>query len=214
LYTALGDKLSTLGPNTIGLRADLPVDNVKQFYDVGSLLALDFEMKDLKRAYFACYKEVSSWRGLSASLDEVHQDLVEWCKVASAVQHVPPMTTSGRMERIRTLGRGVDGFAGYIASENILTKRRLRDISSRVALLSRLMQGTNEYGVLVDFIRNPSRYREAVLHNFDIILNGIYKVPAAERWHIHVNEFKNNPFAMASWFGHWYPGEFAELLIE
>jgi len=170
-------------------------------------------MKALKLAYFACYKEVSSWRGLSASLDEVHQDLVEWCKVASAVQYAPPMTTSRRMEHIRTMGRGVDGFAGYIASENILTKRRLRDISSRVALLSKLMQETKEYDVLHDFIKNPSRYREAVVQNFEVILTGIYKVPAAQRWHIYVDEFKNNPFAMASWFGHWYPGEFAELLI-
>jgi hypothetical protein len=209
----LGDKLSTLGPNTIGLRADLPVDNVKQFYDVGSLLALDFDMKALKQAYYTCFKEVSSWRGLTASLDEVHQDLVELCKVASAVQHLPPMATSERKEFIRTMGRGVDGFAGYIASENLLTKRRLRDISSRIALLSTLMQEKNEDEILLDFIRNPSRYREAVVQNFDIILTGIQKVPAADRWHIYVNEFKNNPFAMASWFGHWNPRKFAELLI-
>jgi len=208
----LGDKMSTLGPDTIGIPPDRAVDNVKQFYDVGSLLWLDFAPAEVKKAYQACFRDQARWRNISISAEDALLDLAEWCKVASAMQFVPSGVDSKKRQRIQALSSGVEGFAGYIAKENSLTKRRLREIASRTALVSRLLREDMDEGILFDFVRHPDTYRDAVLKGFGEIEKGMEEVPATERWHIHPKEFKNNPLSMAAWLGYWRPDRLAGLL--
>jgi hypothetical protein len=209
----LGDKLTTLGPRTAGLPASRSVDNVKQFYDVGGLLGLEFDPRAVRGAYDACFGEVAAWRDLSISPEDGLRDLEDWCKVATCL----PFTTQGaqemgRGEEVRGLARGVDGFAGYITRANRLTKRRLRDIASRTALLSRLLRGGPGEATLLRFIRDPARYREVVHERFGAVLDGVAGVDPRERWHIHLSEFKNSPLALAAWYGHWDPGGLVDVL--
>ena len=209
----LGDKLTTLGPGTVGLPSSRPVDNVKQFYDIGSLLGLDFDPRAVRGAYNACFEEVAAWRDLSIPPEDGLRDLEDWCKVASCLPFVTQGALEmGRGEHVRALTRGVDGFSGYITRANRLTKRRLRDIASRIALLSRLLRDGSDEGTLLNFVRDPARFRELVHERFGAVVDGIARVDPQERWHIHISEFKNSPLALAAWYGHWDPEGFVDVL--
>jgi len=208
----LGDKLSTLGPRTVGIPADRAVDNAKQFYDIGSLLTKPFDFADVKRAHRACFDDVARWRGLSVDYGDALLDLVEWCKVASAIQFPPPGTDSGKLGLIEGLSRGVEGFGGYIAKENALSKGRLRETASRAALLAKIISMNGEGGRLLDFVVNPSRFSRCIIDVFPEIADKVARVEKKERWHMHMNEFRNNPLAMAAWFGYWYPEDLQRIL--
>ena len=209
----LGDKLTTLGPKTVGLPAGRPVDNVKQFYDIGSLLGLDFDAQAVRTSYDACFEEVAAWRDLSIPVEEALRDLEDWCKVASCLTFVTRGALEmGRGDDVRALARGVDGFSGYITRANRLTKRRLRDIASRTALLSRLLRDGSGEDTLLRFVRDPTMFRDVVHDRFGAVLDGIARVDPRDRWHIHISEFKNNPLALASWYGHWDPEGLVDIL--
>jgi len=83
---------------------------------------------------------------------------------------------------------------------------------SRTALLSTLMRAGVSKGPLVDFIRDPVRFRGDVVDGFQTILDGVSRVPREERWHIHIPEFKGSPLALAAWWGCSDPDGLAELL--
>ena len=208
----LGDKLSTLGPETIGIPPERAVDNAKQFYDIGSLLTTPFDLADVRMAHRACFDEVSRWRGLSVGYGEALRDLTDWCKVASALQFPPPGTNSGKLGLINTLSKGVEGFGGYIAKENALSKGRLRELASRTALLAKIISLEGDGGRLLDFVVTPSRFSRRILEAFPEISDKVARVQKKERWHIHLNEFRNNPLALASWFGCWYPDDLDRIL--
>ena len=202
----LGDKLSALGPNTIGLPAERVVDNFKQFYDIGNLLALGFEVRAVRDAYVSCFREVSAWRRLDISIDDAHDDLEGWCKMASALPHYSGDDVGGeRGSQIRRLAEGLEGFSGYIRRANRLTKRRLRDIASRIALFSRLLRAGAPESTLYDYVRDPKRFQGAVVNGFQTILDGVSAVPREDRWHVHIPEYQNSPLALAAWYGYWDP---------
>jgi hypothetical protein len=188
------------------------VDNAKQFYDIGSLLTKPFDIADVKKAHRACFDDVARWRGLSVDYDDALRDLVEWCKVASAIQFPPPGTDSGKLGLIDMLSRGVEGFGGYIAKENALSKGRLREMASRAALLAKIISMNGEGGRLLDFVVNPSRFSRRIIDVFPEIADKVARVGKKERWHMHMNEFRNNPLAMAAWFGYWYPEDLQRIL--
>jgi len=209
----LGDKMSTLGPSTIGLGETKVIDNLKQFYDIGNLLALGFDIEEVRVAYRSCFEEVSKWRGLDITIDDAHDDLEGWCKVASArpIQSGDDSGT-GKWIQARRLDNGLDGFSGYISRHNRLSKRRLRDIAARIALLSRLLRTGITKGRLFDFVKDPKLFQRMVVSGFQTVLDGVSAVPKAERWHIHIPEYRNNPLVLAAWWGHWDPDGLARLL--
>lgn len=74
----LGDKLTTLGPDTIGIPVDREDEQIKQIYDIAGLLRFNWENIDLgavRKAFGARAASEARQRGLSADMTEILADM-------------------------------------------------------------------------------------------------------------------------------------------
>jgi len=73
------DKLTTLGPNTIGIQDDRMDEQVKQLYDIYSLLTHHYQSLSLdviRQYYLARAEAEANDRGISFDLDEIKLDIM------------------------------------------------------------------------------------------------------------------------------------------
>lgn len=78
LNDLLGDKLTTLGPDTIGIPVDREDEQIKQIYDIAGLLRFNWENIDLgavRKAFGARAASEARQRGLSADMTEILADM-------------------------------------------------------------------------------------------------------------------------------------------
>ncbi len=79
LNTLLGDKLTTLGPNTIGIPQSRSDEQIKQIYDIASLVEFNnsnIDFDEVKRAFITCAKSEAKHRELSASMEDIFSDML------------------------------------------------------------------------------------------------------------------------------------------
>ncbi len=79
LTTLLGDKLTTLGPNTIGIPQARSDEQIKQIYDIASLIEFNnsnIDFDEVKRAFITCAKSEAKHRELSASMKDIFSDML------------------------------------------------------------------------------------------------------------------------------------------
>lgn len=88
LNDLIGDKLTTLGPNTIGIPVERADELVKQVYDLASLLEFHWEEVDfpsIRKAFLSRAKGEAGQRGLSKSMPEIFFDMVGQMKRISVI---------------------------------------------------------------------------------------------------------------------------------
>jgi len=212
----LGDKLSTLGPKTIGIPIEDTIGCIKHFYDINNLLRLSTNISEVADAYRKCFTEVISFRNLKIGISEALTDLVNVCKIVTTLPFIPPWVDDHILvHNIKSLSRAVSGFTGYLTKTNTLSRRKLREIAAQTALLSRFIcmeiEGMDTKNAL-EKVRDIESNHQPALDNISELEKEIRNVPKQERWHLHLREIKNAPIAMICWWGYWYPKEFVDLI--
>ena len=88
LNDLIGDKLTTLGPNTIGIPLARADEIIKQVYDLASLLEFNWEESDfpsIRKAFLSRAKGEARQRGLSKSMPEIFSDMADQMKRISVI---------------------------------------------------------------------------------------------------------------------------------
>jgi len=212
----LGDKLSAIGPNTIGIPLARAIDCIKQFYDIDNLLRISTDLHGVADAYRKCFAEVSAFRDLKIDIGDALADLANTCKIMTAVPYVPPWVRDKTLlGDIESISNAVAGFTGYLTKNNRLSKRKLREMASRTALLSKFVQLELKGKSIPDalkLMKGLEANLQNVLSAISKIEDRLRKIPEKERWHLYIKEFRGAPIAMLCWYGYWYPDEFVELM--
>lgn len=80
LNRLIGDKLTTLGPNTVGIPQSRSDEQVKQIYDIFSLIRFnikDLDFTEIDDAFLSRAKTESQQRGMDFNLNNIRSDILE-----------------------------------------------------------------------------------------------------------------------------------------
>jgi hypothetical protein len=84
----IGDKLTTLGPNTIGIPMERADEQIKQIYDISWLLKFNWENIDLPRvgtSFLTRAKSEARQRSLTADMADIFSDMMAQMKQLSVM---------------------------------------------------------------------------------------------------------------------------------
>ncbi len=83
LNDLIGDKLTTLGPGTIGIPADRADEQIKQIYDIAGLIRFNWkniDMREVRRSFLARAKSEAQQRSLPADMAVIFSDMAAQMK--------------------------------------------------------------------------------------------------------------------------------------
>jgi hypothetical protein len=211
LEAMLGDKLTTLGPKTVGRPLDIPADYAKQVYDIGRMLASAKKIEDIASAYSDCFEYTKTYRGLDITILDALKDLDDVCRIITTMPFPPKWLSKEQMDSRDKLLRGFEGFSGYITKRNRFTKKEARETASRIVFLGKLLERylrREMNAELCDRVLNEHRTElERIATNrkrFEDALIRIQSLPEEERWHVYLGELRNSPMAAVYWYGYWF----------
>jgi hypothetical protein len=209
LGTILGDKLSTIGPNTVG-RAMKDSRNgleyAKHFYDINALSHAEPNFVECSDAYSESLNIQSKVRGIDFSLEECIEDAVFTCQVASLPQtQLPSLLEKLEPERrVRAqtehdiLKNGLRGFQPFLVRSVSYNWENLREYASRTAFL---LKATS--------MRLPSKTMGKILseaaptgrEEIQKLMSDIQslQLPKEQLWFIEAEELMNFPQVLKQW---------------
>ena len=121
----LGDKLSVIGPSTIGRVLDNSrngIEYAKHFYDIYSLSEKFKDVSETRKTYQSCVEVQSVIRDAEFTQEECIEDAIATCKIASLPYNdalVETMTGDEvALKQYKTLKKGVQKFQPFMVGES------------------------------------------------------------------------------------------------
>ncbi|MBD3316270.1 MAG: hypothetical protein GF344_10820 [Chitinivibrionales bacterium] len=129
----IGDKLLTLGPNTLGIPVGKgkEAQRLKHVYDVSVLLGRNPALEDIRVSLTGCLAHENEIQESTIGLEEVLRDTLDYCG-ATAKCGVPPSFDTGD-SALHENALGLNAFAGHLFSGDY-TWKRLQYDTARAAL--------------------------------------------------------------------------------
>ena len=138
----IGDKLLTLGPNTLGIPVGKgkEAQRLKHVFDVSRLLATRPLLSEVRECFLACLRHENEIQERGRGADELIEDTLAFCRsVAPYAEKPPDQDLSPIMsENVR----GLPVFAGHLFEAGYSWEHLKRDMA-RVALCVEAIQNTN-----------------------------------------------------------------------
>jgi hypothetical protein len=225
----LGDKLSTLGPNTIGRRlkdSRNGLEYIKHLYDIKNLLPQVSSLGEAFEAYRRCHDLQLKIREVQIDISESVKDLVDVCKLLTLTDRTSSECASYLGDRSAQVleqhgicRRGSERFQPLLTFGNNYTWENIRETASAVSFIARLFEmlrlkeiddakATESLKSLQSKIPELARDEEII----DGMLGKISSLPVEKRWHIQPREIKGSPRSLIYWYGHFYPTSLLDLL--
>ncbi len=219
----LGDKLTTLGPNTIGKTLDKnPLNIGKQLYDIFVLFNYSDNFKDLFDAYYDVFNFEKKNRELhSLSFEDAINDLIHICKLFSLSKNSPKWVTDEKIkEKTNFLKRGINNLMPYTSSELKLSLLKARTTSAKIAFLAKLLlfehnKTLKETISMKIFHQDNLRVKNLINDEdkIDEMKKKLDQIEIRERYHIQPKELKMiDPIGLVFWFGCYFPKELLPLI--
>ncbi|KKN17086.1 hypothetical protein LCGC14_0969410 [marine sediment metagenome] len=219
----MGDKLTTLGPNTIGKSIDeKPLNIGKQLYDISVLFNYSDNFYDLFDAYYDVFNfEKNNRKVPSLTFEDAINDLIYICKIFSLSQHCPEWVKDEDIKnKMNFLKGGIKSLMPYTSSELKLTPLKVRTISAKISFLARLLlikqkQNLKETITMNIFQQDNLKVKNLIKDEdkIDEMTRKLNQIEFKKRYHIQTKELKKiDPIALVFWFGHYYPKELLHLL--
>ncbi len=212
----IGDKLTVLGPNTIGKpMTENPLNFAKQIYDISALLEFSKNFEEIYDAYFKIFKFEKKSRDLKKmSFNDAVDDLIYVCKLFTLVQHIPVSLTNPNIKAgVNFLKNGLSGLSSYTSSQLRLSNLRVRIISSKIAFLGKLLKlrhsGQITKSISMDSFKENNPIITGKVQDEKFVDNIEQKLDSEENFHIQFKEIKKtNPISLIYWYGYYFPDEF------
>jgi hypothetical protein len=203
----LGDKLSTIGPNTVGrnlVDSRNGVEYAKHFNDIINLQANVFSFRDCYLAFLESVKLQSMIRGRDFLVGDCCEDLFFTCKVASLSGSVGEQLITGlsltlqrrASSEFKILRDGIARFRPFLVRGLTYLWDDFRYCATLTALLAKLVQ------LDVSEQRAMSLLKPSVISKREDIqsfVDRLTAVPKSERWFIDLNEIVNFPQILQIW---------------
>jgi hypothetical protein len=144
----IGDKLLTLGPNTLGIPVGKgkEAQRLKHVFDLSRLLATQPLLSEVRESFRACLRHENEIQeqGRSAikvfTADEIIDDTIAFCRSVAQYSEMPPQ---GGLSAIMSENvRGLPVFAGHLFDAGYSWSHLRRDMA-RVAQCMAAIQNTN-----------------------------------------------------------------------
>lgn len=206
ISSLLGDKLSTIGPTTVGRvlnNSRNGLEYVKHFYDIYSLQKSAKNIRECFETYNECLEVQSKIRQKKFLMDDCFYDALYTCQIASLPQTLGEEIINGMapnkkraINEFTILQDGLRRFRPFIIKDMSYTWDQLREYASLTALLIKMIKDelTNEQ--VNDIFKNPiPKVREEIIH----IVGKIRSIPIENRWFINLEEIMNFPSILNHW---------------
>ncbi|GEM_PF-3763717 len=224
LNSMLGDKLTTMGPETIGRPFEKdPLKPAKHLYDINALADYATSTQEIYETYrqtFLYQKEIRSLEGLS--FQQALDDLLYAAKIYSLAQTIPKSVADKKMlEDAKQAVQGLNSLAEFVSKQNREMSLRImaREASGKMALLEKLLEMHLMKEAKAEELNSILKCIPLVKKNqadgklIEQVKKGFEKIDAKKRLHIHPTEMvKAAPAALIYWYGHYYPFEFKQAL--
>jgi len=219
----LGDKLTTLGPNTIGKSIDeKPLNIGKQLYDISVLFNYSDNFNDLFDAYYDVFNFEKNNRKIpSLTFEDAINDLIYICKIFSLSQHCPEWVKDEDIkDKMNFLKGGINNLMPYTSSELKLTPLKARTISAKISFLARLFLFKQNKNLKETISMNIFQQDNLKIKNLikdvdkiDEMTRKLNQIEIKQRFHIQPKELKKiDPIALIFWFGYYFPKELLLLI--
>jgi len=208
----LGDKLSTIGPNTMGrhlVDSRNGVEYAKHFYDIKNLQEADFNFKDCRSAFHEAIELQSKIRSKNFSVQECCEDMFFTCKVASLPQSISEQLIAKLSEQpgvrarseFRILRDGLARFRPFLVRGLTYSWDDLRYCAALAALLTKMVQlDLSEEEIKAILKANiPSKIEE-----IKSVAAKIAAIPEQDRWFIQLDELVNFPRILQAWHDYFF----------
>ncbi len=212
----LGDKLTTIGPKTIGRPlkdSRNGLEYAKHFHDINSLQENIFSFKECKLAFKEAMRIQSIIRNKDYTPDQCFSDMLFTCQVASLPQRIgkqainkllPPSKASRATSEYRILQNGLQRFRPFLVRNLTYTWDDIRYYAARTALLIKMINsGQNEKNVKKILNTSIPNKTNEILN----LLKQIEKIPKEKRWFIIPEEIKNFPKILKTWLDYFVLSE-------
>jgi len=220
----IGDKLTVLGPETIGKpMIERPVQIAKQIYDIYILLNLSSNFNEIFDAYFDVFKfEKENRNKPDLTFEEVIDDLVSVCKYLCIYNSIPNWLENNYIRhKCSFLKRGIEGLSTFTSRKLNLNFYKARLISGKIAFLAKLMLNKFEK-ILTKSIPIEAFHQDNLKivnliqdsNLIDKIIKKLDHLKQEERFHLSFGEMRRtNPRGLLFWFGYYFPTDFLELIL-
>lgn len=209
----LGDKLSTIGPTTIGryLRDSRNgLEYAKHFYDINYLQESSFSMKECAQAYFEAINIQSKVRGKDFTRDECFNNMLFTCQVASLPQQIgqqvieklqPAEAQTRATSEFRSLRAGLRRFRPFLVQNLSYAWDDFRFYAARTALLIKMLDhNVAEEKARTILNANIPNNREEILK----LIKRVESLPKEVRWFIEPEEIVNFPKSLKTWHDYFF----------
>ncbi len=224
-----GDKLSTLGPHTIGrhLRDSRNgLEYIKHLYDIKNLILSLSDLGDVFNAYMKCHSLQGLLRDTQIEFKECLEDLFYVCKFLTLTDNTAAKYTAilgtnktEPMEYYRICQRGSRRFQPFLTFNNRYTWESIRETAAAISFTAKLfelmenneIEGKKATHSLKSLdVNMPELIKDEIL--IDQMIKEIASLPPEQRWHIHPEDIKDSPILLVFWYGHFYPYRLMELV--
>lgn len=203
----LGDKLSIIGPTTIGRPLNDSrngLEYAKHLFDIGILQETDFDIEQCKTSYREAIRTQSKIRNKEYTQNECFDDLLFTCQVASLPQRggeqlikkLMPSKTNRATSELRILQDGLRRFRPFLVQNISFTWDSLRYNAARTALLAKILHKNVEDTKAIKILKlNAPTTKEEIL----ALAEQIKQIPEEKRWFIMLDEIVNFPKILRTW---------------
>jgi len=203
----LGDKISIIGPNTIGrpLRDSRNgLEYAKHFYDVNRLSDSQPDFRECVDAYKESIRTQSQIRNREFSLEECFKDAVFTCQVASlpqrlgrqAIENLNAPEKDRAVSEYETLGDGLRRFRPFLVQNRTYAWDNLREYASKTALLIKTIRSNLTATRIEEILHHDIPKSKEEIQK---LLQRIQTVPKEQRWFIIPEEIVNFPSILKMW---------------
>jgi hypothetical protein len=144
----IGDKLLTLGPNTLGIPVGRgkEAQRLKHVFDISRLLATQPPLSEVRESFRACLRHENEIQDRSKSAvkaftaEEIIKDTMTFCRSVTPYSEMPPDSNLSPIMSENV--RGLPVFAGHLFDAGYSWSTLRRDMA-RVALCMAAIQNTH-----------------------------------------------------------------------
>ena len=211
----LGDKLSTIGPCTMGRRlvdSRNGLEYAKHFHDIKNLQEADFNVEDYGKAFHEAIELQRRIRCADFSVSACCEDLLFTCQVASLpqqtgeelIQKLQGDQRSRASSEFRILRDGLARFRPFLVRGLTYSWDELRYYASLTALLTKMLQmGLSEEKVKTILRSDIPTNKEEIAP----IISRIEGIDEEDRWFIQSDEIVNFPRLLKTWHDYFFLDE-------
>jgi len=191
----LGDKLSIIGPSTIGRKLNDSrngIEYAKHFYDIYCLTNKFNDLLQTRKTYRSCVEIQSVIRKTEFKEGACIEDAIDTCKIASLPfdeELVKKMTANDRnLKQYAILKKGVQKFQPFIVGSKFYNWENMREYASRTALLFKM-------------IKNKSNSMEnSDEKSIEEMVETLESLPNEEKWFLDLDDLRLSPKVLRNWY--------------